>query len=256
MSNGHRSHFTWAEKIGIALALIVLSALLYGLDFFFFQDLNGIVKYVAHHVAFLPIHALILGVIIEEMLSFREHQARKKRLNMFLGTYFRQMGVDILMALINLVNNRDELDKIITVHPDWDKRDFHAARQALAGFKLDLSTDALKQAAVFNLLLSHERGIIEMTRTPSLWEFESFYRSLMAIFHLIEETRFRGPAERLGESTRRHLADDMGKTLVLILMLWMAYLEFLKGAHPVLFKFQMGVHNTVQPIEMDQTWEE
>ncbi len=256
MQTRQRSYFNWPEKIGIALGLFALSALLYGFTYLAFGDADGMIKYVARHVAFLPIHAWIIGVAIEEILSFRERQTRRKRLHMFLGTFFRQMGVDILTAMLELVVNRDQLDRIITVHPNWQRREFHKARQRLAGLELEMSPQAGRLVAVFELLAANEREIIEMTRNPSLWEFDSLYRSLMALFHLIEETRFRGRVESLPEGTRQHLAHDVGQALRLLLLLWLAYLQFLKGEHPVLFKFQMGVHNTVQPVGMEGDWQE
>jgi hypothetical protein len=55
---------------------------------------------------------------------------------------------------------------------------------------------------------------------------------------------------------RRHLARDVGKALTMLLGLWLHYLEFLKRDHPVLFSFQAGVHNTVQPLMLEDEWEE
>lgn len=256
MQTHHRSYFNWPEKIGIAVGLFALSALLYGFVYLFFGDAGDIVKYVAKHVAFLPIHAWVIGVAIEEIISFRERQARKRRLYMFLGTFFRQMGVDFLTVMLGLVKNREELEAIITVQPAWERRQFHKARQALAVKELDISAEPGQLKGVFDLLLAHEKDVVEMTRSPNLWDFENFYRCLMTLFHLIEETHFRGRVDSLPEGTRRHLAEDVGRSVRMLLLLWLGYLEYLKGEHPVLFKFQMGVHNTVQPLDIEGEWRE
>jgi hypothetical protein len=246
----------WLEKIGIGLGLVALSALLYGLDVIFWGDWETIKKYVAYHVPILPIHALVLGIIIEEMLTWREKRDQRRKLNLFLGIFFRQMGVDFYVAMIQLVKNRDELDSCIIVGPQWKAADFRRARQALGELELSMDPDPAKLADVFRILGDREREIMDMTRNPNLWEFEELYRTLVALFHLIEESRFRGREDQLSLGVRRHLARDVGKGLTMLLGLWLHYLEFLKRDHPVLFSFQAGVHNTVQPLMLEDEWEE
>lgn len=246
----------WTEKLAIAAGLIGLSTLLYAIDYLFFRDLESIKKYIAHHIPFLPIHALVLGILIEEILVWREKREKKRKLNLFLGIFFRQMGVDFYVAMADMVANRDELDRLIVVDREWDHRRFRRTQLALQNFSLQMDADAEKLAAVFAILHEREKEIMDMTRNPNLWDFEELYRALVALFHLIEESRFRGRERQLISSVREHLAKDVGKALKMLLGLWLHYLEFLKGAHPVLFSFQAGVHNTVEPLMLDENWEE
>jgi hypothetical protein len=246
------SQMTWLEKGIMGLSLLFISGLLYLLDFYILGKWEHIREHFLLKLAFLPIHALVLGMIIEESLAFRDSLARRKKLNMFLGVFFRQMGVDIYVHMAALVNNRDALEKIITVHPQWKRRQFKEARQRLGAFKLEMNQDPKAIRRVFNLLMDKEKDIIDLTRNTNLWEYENLYRVLLALFHLIEETRFRGEIDALPEGALRHLSDDIGNSLLLLLELWLGYLEFLKGEHPVLFGFQMGVHNTVHPVGLDR----
>lgn len=246
---------TWLEKIAIAAGLIALSALLYTVDFLVLGDIDGIKKYVIHHFSFLPIHALMLGVIIEEILAWREKREQKRKLNLFLGIFFRQMGVDFYVAMVDMVKNRDGLDKLVMVDRDWDRARFRKAQMGVRDYELQMDPDPEKLTKVFAILHERERDILDMTRNPNLWEFEELYRALVAVFHLIEESRFRGRERQLTPSVREHLAQDVGKALKMLVSLWLHYLEFLKGTHPVLFSFQSGVHNTVEPLMLDDTWE-
>jgi hypothetical protein len=251
-----RSKKIWIEKIAIAVGLIGLSGLLYLMDYIIIGDFTGVTKYIAHHIAFLPIHALVLGILIEEILVWREKREAKRKLNMFLGIFFRQMGVDFYVAMAALVKNREELDRMIVVNKEWDHKRFKKAQLAIHGFNFDMDSDADKLENVFSILHERETEIMDMTRNPNLWEFEELYRALVALFHLIEESRFRGKERRLIPGVRQHLAKDVGKALRILLGLWLHYLEFLKTNHPVLFSFQAGVHNTVEPLMLDENWEE
>jgi hypothetical protein len=251
-----RNKKVWIEKFAIAAGLIGLSCILYAIDFIIIGDFSGITKYFAHHVAFLPIHALVLGVLIEEILVWREKREQKRKLNLFLGIFFRQMGVDFYVAMAALVKNRAELDKMIVVDKGWDHKRFKKAQSAVQGFDFKMDSDAEKLEAIFSILHERETEIMDMTRNPNLWEFEELYRALVALFHLIEESRLRGVERRLIPGVRQHLAQDVGKALKMLLGLWLHYLEFLKSTHPVLFSFQAGVHNTVEPLMLDENWEE
>lgn len=250
-----RNKKIWFEKFAIAAGLIGLSSILYAMDYVIIGDFTGVTKYIAHHIAFLPIHALVLGILIEEILVWREKREQKRKLNMFLGIFFRQMGVDFYVAMAALVKNREELDKLIVVDKSWDHKRFKKAQFAINNFPFDMDSDAAKLENIFSILHERETEIMDMTRNPNLWEFEELYRALVALFHLIEESRFRGKERRLLPGVRQHLAQDVGKALKMLLGLWLHYLEFLKANHPVLFSFQAGVHNTVEPLMLDENWE-
>ncbi len=252
MEKAYHSHWNWTEKAAVALILLSLSAALYFLVYSILGDGWAIGRYFLIHFAFLPIHALVLGIILEEVLNWRERRSRQRKLNFFMGIFFRQMGVDLYVRMVELVENRDELEKLTMVQPHWSARQFRAARQALRSFPLGMLSDAQSLESLFDLLEKREQEILELTRNPSLWEYERLYRVLVALFHLIEERRFLGDLSALRPQALEHLARDVGKALLFLLRLWLAYLEFLKGEHPVLFKHQMGVHNTVQPLVMEE----
>ena len=242
------------EKSLVAAALVLLSAVLYGIIYLIHRDASYIGKYVTYHIAFLPLHALVLGLIFEEILNLREKNSRQRKLNIFLGIFFRQMGVEFASIMFGLLENRGELDKLIMAQPAWKRRDFRSARSELAQFKPRVKADPRVLAQLLELLEAREKDILEMTRNPNLWEFELLYRTLVGFFHLIEESRYRGTLDEMSGPAREHLANDAGNTLVMLLRLWLEYLEFLKKQHPVLFEFQVGVHNTVQPLMLEPEW--
>lgn len=240
------------NKGTIALGLLAISAVFYIGFWLYTGDLSYISKYFYIHLAFLPIHALVLGLILDELIQAREKIERRKRLNMFLGIFFRQMGLDIMLNMLLLVDNRDELEERLLVDKSWRARHFRHARRDLAHLRLSMRPDRAELANLLDLLSGREQDIIEMTRNPLMLEFESLYRCLLALFHLIEETHFRGPVDGLTEGAVKHLASDAGKALIRLSSLWLAYLEHLKGEHPVLFGFQVGLHNTIQPVMLGE----
>jgi hypothetical protein len=242
----------YLNKGTIALGLLAISGVFFLGYWFFTGNLNYISNYFYLHLSFLPIHALVLGLILDELIQLREKIERRKRLNMFLGVFFRQMGMDIMLNLLLLVDNREELEERLLVGKHWKARHFRRARRELANLKLIMRPDRVALASLLDFLASRDQDIIEMTRNPLMLEFKGLYRCLLSLFHLIEETRFRGPVDTLSEGAVKHLAQDAGKTLILLSSRWLAYLEHLKGEHPVLFGFQVGLHNTIQPVLLEE----
>lgn len=240
------------NKVNIAVGLLAISGTFFLGFWLYTGDLAYISKYFYIHLAFLPIHALVLGLILDELIQLREKIERRKRLNMFLGIFFRQMGIDIMLSLLNLVKNRDAFEEQMLVDKSWTARRFARARRDLAGFKLDMEPNARMLAALMEALTSREDEIIAMTRNPLMLEFEGLHHCLLSLFHLIEESHFRGPVEKLRPEVRGHLAQDASKSLINLATLWVAYLEHLKDEHPVLFGFQVGLHNSIQPMMLDE----
>ena len=241
----------YLDKVTIAVGLLALSGLLFAGYWLFVGDVSYISRYFYLHLSFLPIHALVLGVILDELIVHREKRQRHHRLNMFLGIFFRQMGIDIMLNMLLLADNRDELEQKMLVAKDWKARHFRRARQAVNNLRLDMRSDRGQLKTLFNLTAQREQEIITLTRNPMMLEFEALYRCLLSLFHLIEETHYRGQVMSMSENVVHHLADDVGKTLTLLASLWLSYLEHLKEEHPVLFGFQVGLHNTIQPILLE-----
>lgn len=242
------------DKALIAIGLVSLSALLYFIHYFAFDGHHDAGYYgdkIFSHIAFLPIHALVLGIIIEGMISFKENISRRKRLNMFLGIFFRQLGAEFLALASDMCKNRDALDGVTLIHEQWKSRDFRKARANLREFKVEMEPDEAKLLAVLDMLKQRENDILTMTRNPLVLDFEYLHDGLVSLLHLIEEIHYRDSTAKFAKGEIKHLAKDVGKALVRMTNLWLTYMEYLKAEHPVLFTCQVGVCSTIGPTLME-----
>ena len=238
------------DKILIAAGLVALSCILYCVHWLVFGSHHDAGYYgdkIFSHIAFLPIHALVLGVIIEGMISFRENLSRRKKLNMFLGIFFRQLGAEFLALASNICANRPDMEAITLVHKEWAHKDFKKARTSLLAFKPKMNADLQNLLRILDMLRDHENDILTMTRNPLVLDFEELYEGLISLLHLIEEIHFRGMDQNMTKGEMQHLAKDIGKALVKLNLLWLTYLEYLKEEHPVLFHCQVGVCSPLGP---------
>ena len=86
--------FKW--ELRVALALIVISLALYSVHFFFFKNLHHIWLWSLTSLAFLPISVLVVTLLINRLLNAREKALRLDKLNMLIGTFFSNAGMELL----------------------------------------------------------------------------------------------------------------------------------------------------------------
>lgn len=237
------------DKVLIALGLILLSVGAYTAHYFFFRDLKYITNYVFLHLSFLPIHALVLGLILDELISYREKASRRRKLNLYLGIFFRQMGSEIFLTAANMAENRRELEALMSADQSWNTARFRRARMEVGHFPVKMRADAVSLIKLLDLLREHEPEIFAQTRNPLLMEFEDLYRCLLSLFHIIEEIQYRRPVPQMSAPELQHLAKDAGKSLLQLSQLWLGYMEHLKKTHPVLFGCQVGICSMMEPLE-------
>lgn len=239
------------DMILISAGLVFLSLALNFVHWIIYRDLKYITHYFLLHLSFLPIHALVIGLIIEELVSYRENAHRQRKLNLFLGIFFRQIGTDFLIRIADMLDNRKEFDELIVVGEDWKARRFRKARNEVKHFTPRMKASGEDIIDLMELLKSHEEQIMSMTRNPLVLEFETLHGSLMSLFHLTEEMHFRQPLYRLEQSEVNHLARDAGKSLTQLAVLWLFYMEHLKDTHPSLFQCRTGVCTMIQPYLLE-----
>lgn len=244
------------EKIYISLGLIGLSVGLAAIHVFVFGKLDYIKSYFLAHLAFLPIHALVLGVVIEGLMSMREKINNRKKLSMLLGIFFRQVGMDLFAMMVAMVEDRDGFDDVCMVQPDWDRRRFRKAMAELETARFRIRSDRRQLSELAKVLLEKEEIIVRMTSSPHLLEFENLHKALLRLFHLIEEVHFRSDIPNLPDGVVDHLARDTGRALGAMSVLWLEYLTHLKEHHPVLFRFQTGLHSVINPVLLESDWDE
>lgn len=244
------------EKILIGLGLVGLSACLAWVHIVVFGKPDYIKSYFLAHLAFLPVHALVLGMAIDGLMSLREKVERRKKLSMLVGIFFRQVGLDLFAMMSYLVKNREDFDNTVMVQPEWNSRRFARARSELETTMFWIKADKAQLAELFRVLMEKEEIIIRMTTSPHLLEFENLHKALLRLFHLIEEFHFRSNLEALPPGAIDHLAHDVSRALSALSVLWLEYLEHLKRHHPVLFQSQTGIHNVINPVMFETDWEQ
>lgn len=223
----------------LALALVVLSALIYAVHFLVFRDVHHIFIYLVGDVAFVPIEVLLVTLIIHRLLSLREKRSLLKKLNMVIGAFFSEVGTDLLKSFIALDEDFDDVRQNLLLNNEWTRRDFLRAGKRMAeyDYSIEVKPEALDDLRDF--LLAKREFLLRLLENPNLLEHESFTNLLWAVTHLTEELAHRDTVYGLPAADYEHLAGDIQRAYTRTIAEWLKYMEHLQRTYPYLFSLAL-----------------
>lgn len=236
-----KKYFSW--RVSVSLLLISASAAAYVIHYFIFRDVHHIFIYMVGDIAFLFLDVLLVILFIERLLSQREKRTLIYKLNMVIGTFFSEVGLDLLKKFSDFVENSEILEKELEIQPTWGKKDFKKAKASAQSFSYDVKIDKTNLSRLQEFLLSKRYFLLRLLENPNLLEHDRFTDLLWAVFHLAEELAFRGmKIEDLPESDYDHLAGDIKRAYSQLTGEWISYTFHLKESYPFLFSLAARVN--------------
>ncbi len=230
-------HARWQILLGVAL--VASSALLYALHFLIFGDAHHIFLYLLGDIAFLPIQVLLVTLIIERVLGEREKQARLEKMNMVIGTFFSDVGTELLAVFSGCDPGIKALRKDLVVTGEWSGVEFSALARRLQRYEHDIAVSPADLEPLRTFLAGKREFLLRLLENPNLLEHESFTELLRAVFHLAEELEARTDMAHLPSSDIMHIASDMKRAYGSLTCQWLEYMRHLKEHYPYLFSFAM-----------------
>jgi hypothetical protein len=223
----------------LALALVVLSALIYAIHFLVFRDVHHIFIYLVGDVAFVPIEVLLVTLIIHRLLGLREKRSLLKKLNMVIGAFFSEVGTELLKKFIALDEDFDDVRQNLLLNNEWTRRDFLQAGKRMDEY--DYSIEVIPEALddLRDFLLAKREFLLRLLENPNLLEHESFTNLLWAVTHLTEELAHRDTVYGLPAADYAHLAGDIQRAYVRTIAEWLKYMEHLQRTYPYLFSLAL-----------------
>jgi len=236
-----KKFFNWT--LIVALALILASAITYTIHYLIFRDIHHIFIYMVGDIAFVFLDVFLVILFIERILSRREKKAIFKKLNMVIGTFFSEVGLELLSRFSKFVGNCYELEKKLCINTEWSQKDFAAAMDASKNFNYQIDFDVNKLVELRNFLSSKHPFMLRLLENSTLLEHETFTDLMWAISHLTEELEFRGEKiYNLPESDISHLKTDLRRAFSQLVMVWIAYNQHLKDSYPFLFSLYSRIN--------------
>jgi hypothetical protein len=229
--------YNW--QIVLALALVILSAVLYSIHYAIFHDPHHIFIYMVGDIAFVPIEVLLVTIIVHRLLNQREKRAMLEKLNMVIGVFFSEVGTGLLTIFSDSDPKLDEIKGRMICCADWSEKDFLDVSRRLKEHEYGISIEKVDLKELRALLIEKREGLMRLLENPNLLEHETFTQLLQAVFHLTEELANREDIDELPDSDRQHLAGDVKRAYGLLVSEWLDYMKHLKNNYPYLFSLAM-----------------
>ena len=231
---------SWTFRV--AAALIISSVLAYTLHYVIFRDAHHIFIYMIGDFGFLFIDVLLVLLIIERLLASREKRSILQKMNMVIGTFFSEVGLELLRSFSDFVENAEQIENDVLINPKWDKKQFRDARSKATSFKYAIIFDMDRLEKLRDFLKKNHSFLVRLLENPILLENQRFTDLLWAVFHLSEELNFRESLRDLPKEDIAHLKGDLRRAYSQIVAQWIAYTEHLKDKYPFLFSLAVRIN--------------
>lgn len=228
--------------IGVAAGLAACSALIYVAHYLIFHDADYILRFLVADLAFLPLQVLLAVVVIERMFSRREKRLMLQKMNMPIGLFFSELGVQLLGQLTGCVENTEELRPHLAIDATWTRGHYRRALSFVQAFEYRAEMARLDLHALRKLLVSRHGLLLTLLANPNLLEHEEFTELLWAIFHLMEELSVRKSLDGLPQADLDHLSGDVVRAYSRLTGAWLHYCQHQQAAYPYIFSILVRTH--------------
>ena len=224
-----------------------MTVILYLIHYAIFRDAHHIFIYMLGDIAFLPIEVLLVTLIVHRVLDMREKRNRMEKLNMVIGAFFSELGMQLLRSFAEFDTTCQQIKDCLALDAGWKEEDFRRAGKAVSEYECAIGRDDEQLEEMREFLLSKRDFLLTLLENPTLLEHETFTDLLWAVFHLTEELKYRYLIENLPETDHEHLCGDIARAYSLLLREWLVYLEHLEENYPYLFSLAVRMN----PLDPD-----
>jgi len=222
-------------KLLLAAGLALASALLYLAFYRVHPDAVVIEDWFLGSLAFVPFQVLLVTLIVDGVLGRREQQARLKKLNIVIGVFFSEVGMELLGACLALEKRAALLREELGKASGWSPAKLQAEAERFRTWPPSAEPRVAELERVQELLVARRGVLTSLMTNPSVLEHEGFTDLLWAVFHLAEELGERGKVGELPASDLAHLAGDVQRVFPILIAEWLSYLRHLQEDYPYLY---------------------
>jgi voltage-gated potassium channel len=183
-----------------------------------------------------------LGVIAnltEMMLAKREIESLMKKLNMVIGVFYSEVGINLMNFFSQSDREAERMRSDLLVSANWTDKQFKTATDNLKKYDFNIEMELIDLEVLKDFICNKREFLVRLLENPILLEHQSFTDLLLAVFHFTEELAYRDDVKTIPESDRNHLTNDIKRAYQLLTNEWLDYMRYLKADYPFLFHLAM-----------------
>ncbi len=219
----------------ISVLFISLSAIIYSIQIMVFHNTQETFFLLFQDLSFVPINVLLVTFFLDRLMKKREKQAFLNKLNMIIGVFFNDLGLDFIRQCNTIVPDIGKINSQLQVSAKWTDSDFADVKKNLCLNANQLSPDADNLNALREYLQKKKESLLALLANPNLLEHDAFTNLLWAVFHLADELSHRNTISTIPQTDIDHLKVDIHRAYRLVIIEWVLYMKHLKQDYPYLF---------------------
>jgi hypothetical protein len=248
---GHTTRQKLYVHLLIGFCLIAASAAIYFAQLLIFRRTDETLFYLMQDLAFLPISALLVTLILEGVLNVREKKSIRNKLYMVIGTFYTEMGSELIRMLSNYDRNLTAFRSVLHDNLDFTEKNLIRMNRYLKTHDFRIQSEQQDISALKDFLHAKRDAVMRLLENPNLLEHDHFTDLLWAVSHLSEELAYRDNLIHLSIPDRQHLEGDIARAYNLLTAQWLAYVRHLKENYPYIFSLVIRVN----PFESNRSAE-
>lgn len=225
--------YRWEIRLGAFFA--ALSTAFYFWDYIIFKDTKYIFNDILMQLGFLPIYVFLSTIFLGNLLSRRDKRLRIRKLNMIIGVFFSEFGVELIEYISEYDKNFNALRCKMILTKNCCEKNIIDIRKVIKNHNFDVDSRNAKLNELMSFLQENKSFILELMQNPNLIEHESFTELLWAVFHLIDELQRRKDLSQLSEDDYKHLSGDIKRVYTTLVFEWTVYIKHLLNEYPYIF---------------------
>jgi hypothetical protein len=229
-------------QITLGVLLVAVSVILFDVQITIFHSTRDTFFYLFQDLAFIPIQVLLVTLILNQLLNVREKLSMLNKLNMVIGTFFSEVGTTLLKAFSAFDQNTAAIREELLVKSGWSDQQFAEVTKRVRAYEYRIRSTESDLEALKTFLIEKRKFLLGLLENPNLLEHETFSELLWAVFHLSEELAVREDLLHLQPSDSDHIAGDIRRAYVILIVEWLAYMKHLKQDYPYLFSFAVRMN--------------
>ncbi len=222
------------DNIILSIVLTTLSAAIYFMQYWIFHRTEETFFYLFQDMAFVPVQALIVTLVINKFLNIIESRKKIKKLNVIISLFFTEAGINIMRAMSSFNRNHNKLCEIINIEEIIENKE-NVAKKKAGEFEYYFYADPTKLEELEYIMRQNEEFLRSLLINPNLHEHESFTDMLWAVFHVADEIKSRGDLRKLSKDEIEHLSTDLLRAYRAMVVEWTSYIIYLKTEYPFLY---------------------
>ncbi|MBF0477985.1 MAG: hypothetical protein HQL26_00740 [Candidatus Omnitrophica bacterium] len=222
-----------------AAVFIGLAIFFYIINFMIFHDSRDIFFYLTNDIAFLFLQVWLVTIVIQSILTERDKKDKMRKLNMVIGTFFSEVGRELLKTLATADATSETIAKHLSIPDNWSDTKIRDLLRTVDNYNASVDSRLCKLDCLKTFLLEKRSFVLTLLSNGNLLEHEIFTNILWAVLHMEEELNFRPSLTNLSSEDFAHLSGDINRVYAHLIKEWARYMYHLRKSYPYLFSLEI-----------------